>query len=170
VATALLSEILTNNASGAIMYPIAAIAGDKLGIEPRAMSIAIMLGASAGFINPFSYQTNMMVYAAGNYRFIEFVKFGTPFQLYLLVVAGFILSFYDDWKKVWIVSFIAMAAIILPPLLWSVLPERFTRPINLWIERKITFPIRAYFSKGEKVPSQPPVLEQVSSVQVKDQL
>ena len=105
VATALLSEILTNNASGAIMYPIAAIAGDKLKIEvragafdgftealfqyinassfpsktlsfplhclsqqPIAMSVAIMLGASAGFINPFSYQTNMMVYAAGNYR------------------------------------------------------------------------------------------------------
>ena len=105
VATALLSEILTNNASGAIMYPIAAIAGDKLKIEvragafdgftealfqyinassfpsktlsfplhclsqqPIAMSVAIMLGASAGFINPFSYQTNMMVYSAGNYR------------------------------------------------------------------------------------------------------
>jgi hypothetical protein len=154
------------------MYPIAAIAGEKLGIEPRAMSIAIMLGASAGFINPFSYQTNMMVYAAGNYRFFEFVKFGTPFQVYLLVVAGFILSFFDEWQKVWIVSFIAMGAIILPPLLWSVLPERFTRPIDLWIERKITIPIRTCFSKGEKDPSQPPVLKQVSTVtaQVKDQL
>lgn len=53
VATALLSEILTNNAAGAIMYPIAASAGDKLNISPRKMSAAIMLGASAGFINPF---------------------------------------------------------------------------------------------------------------------
>jgi H+/gluconate symporter-like permease len=52
IATAVLSEILTNNAAGAIMYPIAAIAGDDLGISPRKMSVAVMLGASAGFINP----------------------------------------------------------------------------------------------------------------------
>jgi di/tricarboxylate transporter len=63
IATALLSEILTNNAAAAIMYPIAAVAGDSLGIEPRKMSTAIMLGASAGFVNPFSYQTNLMVSA-----------------------------------------------------------------------------------------------------------
>lgn len=69
IATALLSELLTNNAAGAIMYPIAAIAGDALKISPRDTSIAIMLGASAGFVNPYSYQTNLMVYAAGNYNF-----------------------------------------------------------------------------------------------------
>jgi di/tricarboxylate transporter len=74
VATALLSELLTNNAAGAIMFPIAAIAGDSLGVEPKKMSLAIMLGASAGFINPFSYQTNLMVYAAGNYKTLEFAK------------------------------------------------------------------------------------------------
>lgn len=48
-------------AAGAIMYPIAAVAGDTLGVDPRKMSVAIMLGASAGFINPFSYQCNLMV-------------------------------------------------------------------------------------------------------------
>ena len=53
IATALMSELLTNNAAGAIMYPIAAIAGDQLGVTPRELSVAIMLGASAGFINPF---------------------------------------------------------------------------------------------------------------------
>ncbi len=67
IATAVMSELLTNNAAGAIMYPIAAIAADQLGISPRDTSIAIMLGASAGFVNPFSYQCNLMVYAAGNY-------------------------------------------------------------------------------------------------------
>ncbi len=54
IATAVLSEILTNNAAGAVMYPIAATAADELGIDPKYMSIAIMMGASAGFINPFS--------------------------------------------------------------------------------------------------------------------
>jgi hypothetical protein len=53
IATAVMSEILTINAAGAIMYPIAAIAGEKLNIAPRDVSIAIMLGASAGFVNPF---------------------------------------------------------------------------------------------------------------------
>jgi di/tricarboxylate transporter len=74
IATALLSEILTNNAAGAIMYPIAAIAGDDLGIAPRKMTVAVMLGASAGFVNPFSYQCNLMVYVAGNYKTLEFAK------------------------------------------------------------------------------------------------
>lgn len=53
IATALLSEILTNNAAGAIMYPIAAMLGDELGVGVRQMSVAVMLGASAGFTNPF---------------------------------------------------------------------------------------------------------------------
>jgi hypothetical protein len=53
IATALMSELLTNNAAGAIMYPIAAIAGDVLDIKARDTSVAIMLGASAGFANPF---------------------------------------------------------------------------------------------------------------------
>lgn len=55
IATAVMSELLTNNAAGAIMYPIAAIAGEQLKISPRDISIAIMLGASAGFINPFRW-------------------------------------------------------------------------------------------------------------------
>jgi di/tricarboxylate transporter len=42
----------------------------------------------------------MMVFSAGNYRFMEFVIFGVPFQLYMLVVAGFILAFFDEWQKV----------------------------------------------------------------------
>jgi di/tricarboxylate transporter len=56
------------------MYPIAAIAGDDLGIAPRKMTVAVMLGASAGFVNPFSYQCNLMVYVAGNYKTLEFAK------------------------------------------------------------------------------------------------
>lgn len=136
IATALLSEILTNNASGAIMYPIAAIAADTLGIPARAASIAIMLGASAGFINPFSYQCNMMVYKAGNYKVLEFVKFGVPFQTYLLFVAGFILCLYNYWQQVWIVSFVVCAAFLAVPLVWSLLPPRRTLAIEEWFESK----------------------------------
>lgn len=84
IATALLSEIITNNAAAALMYPIAATLGDALGIAPQLISVSIMLGASASFVIPVGYvarvanniistcapryQCNLMVYAAGNYR------------------------------------------------------------------------------------------------------
>ncbi len=79
---------------------------------------------TAGFINPFSYQTNLMVYVAGNYRTREFAKIGAPFQLYLLIVSSFILCFMDYWTVVWIVSFVVAGAVIIPPFLWEVLPAR----------------------------------------------
>lgn len=135
IATALLSEILTNNAAGAIMYPIAAVAGDALGVSPSKMSTAIMLGASAGFINPFSYQCNLMVYAAGNYKTLEFAKIGAPFQVYLLFVAGFILHFMDDWHTVWIVSWVAVAAFVALPAAWMYAPARYTLPVEEGLER-----------------------------------
>ena len=62
------------------MYPIAATVADELGIPVKAMTIAVMLGASAAWINPYGYQCNLMVYTAGNYTFKEFAIFGAPFQ------------------------------------------------------------------------------------------
>lgn len=81
LVTALLSELLTNNASAAIMFPIAAAAADQLGININIMSVAVMLGGSAGWILPYSYQCNLMVYAAGKYKTADFVKIGTPFHV-----------------------------------------------------------------------------------------
>ncbi len=94
LATAILSEILTNNAAAAIMYPIASTVADNLGIGPNLMSVAVMLGGSAGWVLPYSYQCNLMVYAAGNYRTIDFVKIGLPYHFWLL--AGVILILVRD--------------------------------------------------------------------------
>ena len=135
IATALLSELLTNNAAGAIMYPIAAIAGDALKITPKDTSVAIMLGASAGFVNPFSYQTNLMVYAAGNYSVREFAIVGAPFQVWLMIVAGFILVYRNQWHQVWIVSWICTAGIVLLPALYFLLPTRIQIKIDGFFER-----------------------------------
>ncbi|EFJ39565.1 hypothetical protein VOLCADRAFT_100805 [Volvox carteri f. nagariensis] len=135
IATALLSELLTNNAAGAIMYPIAAIAGDALKISPRDTSIAIMLGASAGFVNPFSYQCNLMVYAAGNYSVREFAIIGAPFQVYLMIVAGFILVYRHQWHQVWIVSWICTAAFVVLPALYLLLPSRILLRFEAAFER-----------------------------------
>ncbi|PNW77626.1 hypothetical protein CHLRE_10g445000v5 [Chlamydomonas reinhardtii] len=135
IATAMLSELLTNNAAGAIMYPIAAIAGDALKISPKETSVAIMLGASAGFINPFSYQCNLMVYAAGNYSVREFAIIGAPFQIWLMIVAGFILCYMKEWHQVWIVSWICTAGIVLLPALYFLLPTKVQLRIDAFFDR-----------------------------------
>ncbi|KXZ47579.1 hypothetical protein GPECTOR_34g738 [Gonium pectorale] len=134
IATAVLSELLTNNAAGAIMYPIAAIASDTLKISARDTTIAIMLGASAGFVNPFSYQCNLMVYAAGNYNVREFAAIGVPFQIWLMVVSGFILVYREQWKTVWIVSWCAAAAFIFLPALYLQIPARITHRIDSFFD------------------------------------
>lgn len=107
IATGLLSEIITNNAAAALMYPIAAQLGDMLGIEPRLMSVSIMLGASASFITPIGYQCNLMVFAAGGYRTWEFIRFGVPMQM-MQIVAAFVIFIFKD--QPWVVAGLSTAA------------------------------------------------------------
>lgn len=86
VATALLTELVTNNAAAALMFPITAAAAEAAGIELRACLLVLMIAASASFSTPIGYQTNLMVYGPGGYRFADFVRFGMPLQLVLACV------------------------------------------------------------------------------------
>lgn len=81
LATMLLSNLVANNAVAALMYPIASDIASKRGIEQGRMSSLLMMAASAAFMSPFGYQTNLMVYAAGGYTIKDFVKFGAPMQV-----------------------------------------------------------------------------------------
>ena len=81
----LLSELLSNNAVAALMTPITIALAHQLGVDPRPLVIALMIGASACFATPIGYQTNALVYAAGDYRFADFVRIGVP----LNIVVGF---------------------------------------------------------------------------------
>lgn len=76
-----LTECVTNNAVAVILTPIVIGLAQQLGIEPRALVVAVMFGASASFATPIGYQTNTLVYGAGNYRFSDFVKIGLPMNL-----------------------------------------------------------------------------------------
>lgn len=76
-----LTECVTNNAVAVIFTPIVIGLGQQLGIEPRALVVAVMFGASASFATPIGYQTNTLVYGAGNYRFSDFVKIGLPMNI-----------------------------------------------------------------------------------------
>jgi di/tricarboxylate transporter len=83
VATALLTELVTNNAAAVLMYPIAAGAAAASGLDLRAMIYIVMFAASASFATPIGYQTNLMVWGPGGYRFGDFVRFGVPLQILL---------------------------------------------------------------------------------------
>ncbi|HEV7342355.1 MAG TPA: SLC13 family permease [Sphingopyxis sp.] len=77
----ILSELLSNNAVAALMTPVTLAIAAELGVDPRPLVIALMIGASACFATPIGYQTNTIVYAAGDYRFIDFVKIGVPLNI-----------------------------------------------------------------------------------------
>jgi len=78
VLSVIMTEIVTNNAVAIIITPIVIALGNDLGVDPRPLVIAVMFAASASFATPIGYQTNTLVYAAGNYRFTDFFKAGIP--------------------------------------------------------------------------------------------
>lgn len=81
ICAVLFTELLTNNAAAVLMFPIAIAAATQLGVQPMPFVIAIMMGASAGFITPIGYQTNLMIYGPGGYRFMDYVRLGAPLSL-----------------------------------------------------------------------------------------
>jgi len=89
-----LTEFITNNAVAVILTPIAIGLAQQLGIEPRALVVAIMFGASASFATPIGYQTNTLVYGAGNYRFSDFVKIGLPMNMIVGLASCYAIYLY----------------------------------------------------------------------------
>ncbi len=77
----ILTEMVTNNAVAIIVTPLAISLAQDLGIDPRPLVVAVMFAASASFATPIGYQTNTLVYAAGNYRFTDFFKAGIPLTI-----------------------------------------------------------------------------------------
>lgn len=84
--TTFLTEVITNNAAAALVFPIALSVSQQLGVNFMPFAIAIMIGASASFATPIGYQTNLMVYGPGGYRFRDFLKVGVPLNLLFWVM------------------------------------------------------------------------------------
>ncbi len=76
--TALLSAVATNNAAAVIMFPIALTTANNLGVSVVPFVITLMVAASASFATPIGYQTNLMVYGVGGYRFSDYLRIGIP--------------------------------------------------------------------------------------------
>lgn len=81
----LFTEVINNNAAAALVFPIAMEMASRWEAEPLPFIIALIFGASASFISPFGYQTNLMVYSAGNYRVQDFVRVGLPLSVFYSV-------------------------------------------------------------------------------------
>ncbi len=84
--TMVFTELITNNAAAVLVFPIALAASEKLGVDVIPFAIAIMMAASASFSTPIGYQTNLMVYGPGGYRFTDYFRVGIPLNLMMWVI------------------------------------------------------------------------------------
>lgn len=97
--TAVFTELITNTSAAALVFPIALATADDLGVAAMPFVMTIMIAASASFLTPIGYQTNLMVYGPGGYRFTDYARFGLPLTL-----------------------LIALTTILLVPLIWPFHP------------------------------------------------
>ena len=86
--TSVLTELVSNNAVAVVVTPIAIGLATALGIDPRPLVVAVMVAASASFATPIGYQTNMLVYGPGGYKFTDFMRVGIPLNLSIGVLAS----------------------------------------------------------------------------------
>ena len=91
--TSVLTELVSNNAVAVVVTPIAIGLATALGIDPRPLVVAVMVAASASFATPIGYQTNMLVYGPGGYKFTDFMRVGIPLNLSIGVLASAVIPF-----------------------------------------------------------------------------
>jgi di/tricarboxylate transporter len=91
IIAVIFTELLTNSAAAALVFPLAISVADELGVNARPFAMAVVFGASFGFATPIGYQTNLMVYGPGGYRFMDFLKTGILLNIILCVLVVFLL-------------------------------------------------------------------------------
>jgi di/tricarboxylate transporter len=84
--TSISTQLLSNNATAVLILPIAISAAATLGVDPRPLIVGVCFGASACFATPIGYQTNLLVYGPGGYRFIDYLKLGIPLNLLVILM------------------------------------------------------------------------------------
>ena len=91
LVTIILTEMTSNAATAIIMTPIAISAAQQMGLDPRTFVFAVCFAASASFITPIGYQTNLMVYGPGGYKFTDYVRMGLPLAIVLWCIATWLI-------------------------------------------------------------------------------
>lgn len=95
IATVLVTEVLSNNASVVLLLPVAVEVAKSLSLSPLAFMFVVTFAASNSFMTPIGYQTNTMVYGPGGYRFLDFARVGAPLSLIMaLIIPRLIIFIY----------------------------------------------------------------------------
>jgi len=94
LATSMATEFISNNAVAVLFTPVVIGVALALGVDPRPFVVGVMLAASFSFATPIGYQTNTLVYSAGNYRFSDFARLGVPMNLLMWLASSALIPLF----------------------------------------------------------------------------
>ena len=92
--TSIATEFISNNAVAVLFTPIVIGIAQQLGVDPRPFVVGVMFAASCSFATPIGYQTNTLVYSAGNYRFTDFARMGIPMNIITWIAASVLIPIF----------------------------------------------------------------------------
>lgn len=92
--TSISTQLLSNNATAVLLLPIAISTALKMGVDPKPFIVGVCIGASACFATPIGYQTNLLVYGPGGYRFTDYLKLGIPLNIMVIVAGAWMIPFF----------------------------------------------------------------------------
>ena len=96
--TLVFTNFISNNATAALVAPIAIIAADSAGVDSRPFLMAVTFAASLSFATPVGYQTNTMIFGPGNYKFSDFVRIGLPLNIIFWLLASILIPIFFPFQ------------------------------------------------------------------------